>query len=52
MEHNNSILIAVITVVGSIASTWGAIILNRKANGSVNTRIMQLEQENARLKKK
>lgn len=49
---DNNIWIAVITVSGGIISTWGAIILNRRVNGSANTRIMMLEQENARLKEK
>lgn len=48
----NAIVIALITVFGSIASTWGAIILNRRANGSASTKIMQLEQENAKLRAK
>lgn len=48
----NNIWVALITVVGSIITTLGAIYLNRRVNGSATTEMMRLRQENARLKKK
>lgn len=49
---HNTVVSAVITVLGSIITTFGGIYLNRRARSSDEDELNKLRQENARLKGK
>lgn len=50
--QSDSIAVAIITVLGSIFTTLGAIYMNKRVNGYAADENIRLRQEIARMKKK
>lgn len=50
MDAHNTILSAVITVLGSVLTTFGGIYLNRQVRTSTEDELNHLRQENVKLR--